>query len=920
MAEDRKKTDMLEKLAEGWNFDDENANETDSLKERIRQRVIAERQREIGVKAMRRRLLFESGEGEIPPEPQDDTPKDNFTAIRDDREVLEDSEPEAEDIGDTQKPRDVKSVYSSQNRIFKIYAAKDPSAAFFETDRGDAFDGCFRDPSEEPAGAYSVTQEDTLNELLSGIGDRSFAVYDDGEDDYVGGSLAMSSDEADEPADSEETEAFEEPAEDEPLPDEPQVIAFPVAEEEHEEFEKISFFDFAEAEKTDDAKDFDETSKRIRAAINGIEAEPEEPFDEPEEPEDEPSAEDEKPSPDEFEFEIEELEDVSGSEETETAEEPEEEFEAEPEDPVEESAEEPIEEDLPAEEEASEEEPEETEEPEEETEAEETEDEEPEPEFEAQEQSAPAGISEQKTGNAARRALFDLDIGSIYMNEIAAGSGDEKKMSSRDMHALTELVRHDDDEDRFTATGNTKECNEAARKLKQALDELGVEAAVQKVCAGPSVITVTVRAENAPAIIRDSEFAANIGSKIGADVRVNIVALSGSMSFEISREKPQKLYVYEVLKSQEFIGGKAAIPVPLGLDTAGNAIVTDIKAVSHLLAAGEQNTGKSTVLKAIVIGVMCGTLPRDVKLMLLDPKGGFSDVFGKIPHLIMPVERDPQKCVEALKWAVSEMSGRLDVLRKEGFDDIDEFNASKRGRGSVKKMPRIVIVVDEFAELMALPKANVERLILPLVQIGGAAGIHVVLFTGKLSVEAITGLIKANVGTRIAFKVATRVQSRIIIDAAGAEKLLGNGDMLLCANIMPGAIRVQGAFVTDGDVEAVANEYKAMFGPAEFDSELMEVLEDKEENMGESNTFSETDFRRKMIIEASKLAFSKNGLRVSELQRCLSLGYNRAVEIIEELEKMGLLSEFDREIQNRRVIMTEEEWQEKLSSEDMGND
>ncbi len=875
MAEDRKKTDMLEKLAEGWNYPDESDDETASLKDRIRQRVVADRQREIGAKAMRRRLLFESGESS--PEPSGGAPKAVFPAIRDDGAEPEagasESGPEDSKQENAGEPGRVKSVLNSQNLIFKIYGAKDPSAAFFETDRGDAFDGCFTDPSAESGNGTPVTPEDTLNELLSGIGDKVFASYDD-EDE---------SEKTPEPEEEEvpvEPEVPEEPFEaeapdlpEEPAAPEPEIYVFPKADGDDlsDEFEDVSFFEYAETVDEDEMGSFEETAERIRKALANETAE-----EEPAEENGDSAEEDSSEEFEEFEdFDVKELE-------VETKEpEPEQEPEPEPEIP----------------------------------------DEEP-PEAEVPENR------ELKPGNAARRALFDLDIGSIYMNEISSGANDEKKMSSRDMHALAELVRHDEENDRFTATGNTAECNETARRLKKALDELGVEAAVQKVSAGPSVITVTVKTENAAAV-KDSEFAANVGSKIGSEVRVNLAALSGTVSFEISRGTPQRLYVYDILRSREFIGGNAAIPVPLGLDTSGNAIVTDLKTVSHLLMAGERQTGKSTALKAIVIGVLCGTLPRDVKLMIFDPVGNMPESCGGIPHLIMPVEKNPERCVEALKWAVNEMSGRLELLQNEDKTDIDGFNAAKRGRGSFKKLPRLVIVIDEFAELMSLPKANVERLLLPLVQKGGHAGVHVVLSTGKLSVEAVTGLIKANVGTRIAFKVSSRVQSRIIIDGGGAEKLLGNGDMLLCANFMPGAVRIQGAFVSDEDIEKAANAAKNLFGSAEYDSELMGIMkggeeepEDREEKeMGTGTEPLDAAREREMIIEAARYAFERPDLfSVSVLQRLMRIGYNRACMIIEKLEKMGLVSGVGKPGEGRRLLMTEEEWQDRLAEEEPFDD
>ena len=888
MADDVKKTDMLEKLAEGWDHPEDGGVEIDSLKEKLRKRIAAEKQREIGVKARQRKLRLESGEeplsaaGAALPE-TDNKNSNTFPNIRKDQKDVENGDKDDLKAGDAgpagAADRGTVSVAKSQNLIFKIYAAKDPSAAFFEANRGDAFDGCFTgtpDIDQEP----EITTEDTLNELLSTIDTGNFVPYDE------------SSDIEEDNAPAEETT--------EPAP----VVSFSVKEDEDiddfengsmeqdddSEVEKISFFDFAatlDQDSSVDQVDQDDTLERIRMAVSDAADDiDQEDFEDVEDTslDDLIPVEVEEPEAVEEPEEIEELEEV---EEPEEIEEPEE-----------------------VEEPEKIEEPEEVEEPDEPEEIEEPE------EVEEPKERA----SKRTEDSAARRSIRDLDIGSVFMNEAASGAESVRKASLKESQKLIELLIPDAD-DRYARSGNDKECTECAKKLKNVLKELGVEAVITKTFAGPAVNTVTVRTDSSSGVVRNDDFAANVGSKLGCEVRVSAVAPGGAVSFEIPRTSASKLYIYDVLRSPEFAGGRSALPVPLGIDTSGNAIVPDLKVIQHLLMAGEQGSGKSTCIKAIITGLLCRTAPSDVKLMVLDPKAELPDALINVPHLIMPVEHVPERCVAALKWAVSEMSGRLDRLRKHGLGDIDEYNSGIKGGRNVKKIPGIVIIIDEFAELMSLPKANVERLILPLVQMGGQAGIHVVLSTGKLSVDAITGLIKANVGTRISFKVATRVQSRMVIDAPGAEKLLGNGDMLLCPNIMPGAIRVQGSFVSDSDVENVARSLQRTFGRPEYDDELISAVEDESAAAAaEGSNRNAAPSEKELILKAADIAFEKGSLSAADIQRIMKVGYNTAISVIEKLVTMGLLSEIKPGMTGREVLLSEDEWQYRISAGEDSDD
>ena len=918
MADDVKKTDMLEKLAEGWDHPEDGGVEIDSLKEKLRKRIAAEKQREIGVKARQRKLRLESGEeplsaaGAALPE-TDNKNSNTFPNIRKDQKDVENGDKDDLKAGDAgpagAADRGTVSVAKSQNLIFKIYAAKDPSAAFFEADRGDAFDGCFTgtpDIDQEP----EITTEDTLNELLSTIDTGNFVPYDE------------SSDIEEDNAPAEETA--------EPAP----VVSFSVKEDENiddlengsmeqdddSEVEKISFFDFAATLDQDgsvDQVDQDDTLERIRRAVSDAADDiDQENFEDVEDTslDDLIPVEVEEPEAVEEPEEIEELEEVEEPEKSEEIEEPEE--VEEPEEPEE------IEEPEEVEEPEEIEEPEEVEEPEEIEEPEEVEEpEEPEEVEESEEVEEPKERASKRTeDSAARKSIRDLDIGSVFMNEAASGAESVKKAGLKESQKLIELLIPDAD-DRYARSGNDKECTECAKKLKNVLKELGVEAVITKTLAGPAVNTVTVRTDSSSGVVRNDDFAANVGSKLGCEVRVSAVAPGGAVSFEIPRTSASKLYIYDVLRSPEFAGGRSALPVPLGIDTSGNAIVPDLKVIQHLLMAGEQGSGKSTCIKAIITGLLCRTAPSDVKLMVLDPKAELPDALINVPHLIMPVEHVPERCVAALKWAVSEMSGRLDRLRKHGLGDIDEYNSGIKGGRNVKKIPGIVIIIDEFAELMSLPKANVERLILPLVQMGGQAGIHVVLSTGKLSVDAITGLIKANVGTRISFKVATRVQSRMVIDAPGAEKLLGNGDMLLCPNIMPGAIRVQGSFVSDSDVENVARSLQRTFGRPEYDDELISAVEDESAAAAaEGSNRNAAPSEKELILKAADIAFEKGSLSAADIQRIMKVGYNTAISVIEKLVAMGLLSEIKPGMTGREVLLSEDEWQYRISAGEDSDD
>jgi S-DNA-T family DNA segregation ATPase FtsK/SpoIIIE len=354
--------------------------------------------------------------------------------------------------------------------------------------------------------------------------------------------------------------------------------------------------------------------------------------------------------------------------------------------------------------------------------------------------------------------------------------------------------------------------------------------------------------------------------------------------------KPATVRIASLLQSQEWSGISSPLGFVIGKDIAGQSVVGDLSKMPHLLVAGQTGSGKSVMINTFLTSLLYRNSPSDLKLILVDPKQVEMAPYNDIPHLLTPVINDPEKCISALKWAVAEMERRLRTMAEVGKRNIGEYNTLKKGEG----MPYIVIVIDELADLMMMAARDVEALIVRLAQKARAAGIHLVLATQRPSVDVITGLIKANVPARIAFTVASQVDSRTIIDQMGAEKLLGRGDMLFLTSDMPKPKRVQAALIDDDETLKVTNFIRQQ-RPPQYDDEVVSqpVQIGGKSGGGADYGAGGNDADEPVYQDAVRVVIEARKASTSLLQRRLRIGYGKAARLIETMEEQGIIGPAD---------------------------
>jgi S-DNA-T family DNA segregation ATPase FtsK/SpoIIIE len=344
--------------------------------------------------------------------------------------------------------------------------------------------------------------------------------------------------------------------------------------------------------------------------------------------------------------------------------------------------------------------------------------------------------------------------------------------------------------------------------------------------------------------------------------------------------------------------------VALGLDISGTPVVTDLNKMPHGLIAGATGSGKSVCINTIIVSLLYKAAPHEVKLMLIDPKMVELAPYNGIPHLVSPVITDAKAATTALKWAVEEMERRYELFAHAGVRDITKYNERvKEHNEKSGELPYLVIIIDELADLMMVSPGEVEEAICRIAQKARACGIHLLLATQRPSVDVITGLIKANVPTRIAFSVSSQVDSRTIIDTGGAEKLLGKGDMLLLENGSSKSVRIQGNFVSDEEIDRVVDHVKKQMKPT--------YLFDQEDLLKKQQSFASNE-EDELFYEACEFVLDQGGASTSSLQRRFRMGYNRAARLIDMMEQQGIISEA-RGSKPRDVLITENELQEMES-------
>lgn len=466
------------------------------------------------------------------------------------------------------------------------------------------------------------------------------------------------------------------------------------------------------------------------------------------------------------------------------------------------------------------------------------------------------------------------------------------------------------------AADGTSEMRENSRRLNETLASFKIEAHIINVTRGPSVTRYEVELEKGVRLNKLTTAADDIALSLGA-TGVRIAAIPGKISvvgIEVPNRAVTTVSLREVIDSQEFNKAKSKSSFAVGKDIGGSCIVGNIAKLPHMLIAGTTGSGKSVCMNSLIISLLYKASPDDVKLIMVDPKMVELGIYNGIPHLLIPVVTDPKKAAGSLQWAVTEMMRRYKSMSDAGVRDIESYNSiieSQEVDG--KKFPQIVVIIDELADLMLVAAKEVEESICRIAQMGRAAGIHLVIATQRPSADVITGLMKANIPSRIAFSVASAMESRIILDTQGAEKLVGRGDMLYAPIGNGKPKRVQGCFVSDPEVEAVTSFVKNNFVTS-YDQQVMEEIEKKAAQTGNSKaTVPEPEANSdeldgdEMLPAAVDVILETGQASVSMLQRRLKLGYARAARIVDEMEEKGIVGPYMGS-KPRNILITKEQW------------
>ena len=468
----------------------------------------------------------------------------------------------------------------------------------------------------------------------------------------------------------------------------------------------------------------------------------------------------------------------------------------------------------------------------------------------------------------------------------------------------------------------TAEMRENTRRLNETLASFKIEAHIINVTRGPSVTRYEVELDKGVRLNKLTTCADDIALSLGAS-GVRIAAVPGKISIvgiEVPNRAVTNVSLREVIDSPEFARAKSKSSFSVGKDIGGTCIVGNIAKLPHMLIAGTTGSGKSVCMNSIIISLLYKASPEDVKLIMVDPKMVELGIYNGIPHLLIPVVTDPKKAAGSLQWAVTEMMRRYKAMSDAGVRDLESYNGIVEAEGEGQKLPQIVVIIDELADLMLVAAKEVEESICRIAQMGRAAGIHLIIATQRPSADVITGLMKANIPSRIAFAVASAMESRIILDTQGAEKLVGKGDMLYAPIGAGKPMRVQGCFVSDPEVEAITSFVKENFN-TNYDQEVLEEIERKAAQTGNGKaTVSDPEPNQneldgdEMLPAAVDVILETGQASVSMLQRRLKLGYARAARIVDEMEEKGIVGPFQGS-KPRSILVTKEQWQAMKSGQ-----
>ena len=485
---------------------------------------------------------------------------------------------------------------------------------------------------------------------------------------------------------------------------------------------------------------------------------------------------------------------------------------------------------------------------------------------------------------------------------------DRKKAEGKDyiFPPVTLLIK----EQQTQSSGYEQYLKETALKLQQTLESFGVNVTITDISCGPSVTRYEMFPEQGTKVSKILSLTDDIKLNLAAsDIRIEApIPGKAAIGIEIPNKHNQTVHFRDLIESGTFKNFKSRLAFAVGKDIGGKTVVTDLAKMPHLLIAGATGSGKSVCINTLIMSILYKASPEEVKLIMVDPKMVELSIYNGIPHLLIPVVTDPKKASGALNWAVAEMTNRYKKFTETGVRNIEGYNKKvkelqKSGEidpETIKKMPQIVIIIDELADLMMVAPGEVEDAIVRLSQLARAAGIHLVIATQRPSVNVITGLIKANVPSRIAFSVSSGVDSRTIIDMNGAEKLLGKGDMLFYPAGYSKPVRVQGAFISDSEISDVVEFLKENEDVAVYDTEVTEKIENK------LNSAAISQEKDEYFEAAARFVIEKDKASIGMIQRMFKVGFNRAARIVDQLADAGIVGP-EEGTKPRKVLMSSEQ-------------
>ena len=471
------------------------------------------------------------------------------------------------------------------------------------------------------------------------------------------------------------------------------------------------------------------------------------------------------------------------------------------------------------------------------------------------------------------------------------------------------------DGDKKGAKGSKKAVAETAAKLQKTLYSFGVSAKVENVSVGPAITRYELKPAEGVRVSKIANLSDDIALSLAAEtIRIEApIPGKQAVGIEVPNKENEIVPLRDIIDCDSFKNHKSKLAFALGKDVAGEEVVADIAKMPHVLIAGATGSGKSVCINTLIASIIYKAKPSEVKLVMVDPKVVELSVYNGIPHLLIPVVTDPKKAAGALAWAVQEMVNRYSLFASKNVRDIKGYNAALEKEGEGHKLPQIVIIIDELSDLMMVSPKDVEDSICRLAQMARAAGMHLVIATQRPSVDVITGIIKANIPSRISFAVSSQVDSRTILDMAGAEKLLGKGDMLFYPSGAPKPTRIQGAFISDKEVEKIVDFIKNN-GEATYNDEILQQIENANSTDKELDSQDEEDDTDPLLMDAIDVVVETGQASTSFIQRRFKVGYARAGRIIDQMEERGIISGFQGS-KPREVLMSKERWAElKMSS------